>query len=204
MNRTEFATLLRTSLIEELRSFRERNPGETPYALALLPGQCGDGLDYAIATEEGLQRVAAKYYEMGYRYRKRWRWEAADSLEKLVEYLRWANPDDGWHYGDFDARPRVMKSFQRLVAQGKFGEEASELEEFCTEVLASLQDDPAWQSLASDHPVIVGVTWGSNPRDFLLTATRANRFAAAQALWGEFWRGEEVGARIQRRRSKPN
>lgn len=82
-----------------------------------------------------------------------------------------------------------------LVEGGAFGEGAEELEEFCTDVLLGLQSDADWLAVA-DERVVVGVTFGSDPRDFLRTATRANRYGVVRKLWAEHWRGEELSSKI--------
>jgi hypothetical protein len=168
---------------------------ESPYALAIILGQCGNHLGYAVATEEGLRRVASQYAAKGYRYQG-WEWEEFDNLERLATWLRWANPDDGWHYGDFPDRFGVARLLAALVESGAFGENAEGLEEFCTKVLTALQSDPDWISVVAADRVIVGVTSGANPRDFLRTATRANLYGVLRQLWAEHWRGEELSSKI--------
>ncbi|WP_165068841.1 DUF4303 domain-containing protein [Paludisphaera rhizosphaerae] len=196
MDRSTFAQTLQRAIVEEFRDFRQRYPDETPYAFALILGQVGNWLGYSVATEQGLRRVAADYYVKGYRYQGH-AWEAFDDLEKLSAWLRWANPDDGWLLGEFPDSSGVAGALAFLVESGAFGEDAEELEELCTDVLAALQTDADWYSVTSGGRVIVGVTYGEDPRDYLRTATRANSFNAVRRLWSEQWLCEQLSARIQ-------
>jgi hypothetical protein len=194
LNRSEFAPVLQRAVVGALSDLRRQLPGESPYALAIILGQCGSYLGYAIATEEGLRRVASMYAADGYRYKGQ-EWEEFDNLERLGLWLRWANPDDGWHYGDFHERFGIAPSLANMVESGAFGRDAEELEEFCTAVLTSLLSDADWLGMAGES-VVVGVTSGSDPRDFLRTATRANGYATVRRLWAEHWRGEELSSSI--------
>jgi Domain of unknown function (DUF4303) len=194
LNRSEFARVLQRAVVGALSDFQRQDPDESPYALAVILGQCGNYLGYAVATEEGLRRVASEYAAKGYRYQG-WEWEEFDNLERLATWLRWANPDDGWQHRDFPDRFGVAPVLANLVEGRAFGEDAEQLEEFCTEVLAGLQSDADWLAVAGER-VVVGVTFGSDPRDFLRTATRANRYGVVRELWAEHWRGEELSSKI--------
>lgn len=195
-DRETFARTLQRAVVEALEDFRRRNPEETPYAFALVLGQAGNWLGNSVATEQGLRRVAADYYAKGYRYQGH-AWEAFDDLERLSAWLRWANPDDGWLLGEFPDSSGVAGALTFLVESGAFGEDAEELEEFCTEILTSLQGDAGWLSVTTAARMIVGVTYGADPRDYLRTATRANSFDAVRRLWSEQWLCETLSARIQ-------
>jgi hypothetical protein len=202
LDRAAFAHRLLHAVIGSLAEFRRQIPDESPYAFALILGQCGNYLGYAVATEEGLRRVASNYAAMGYRYRGR-EWEKFDNQERLAAWLRWANPDDGWRYGDFPETFEIADALTLLVQAGAFGVDAEELEEFCTNVLAELRSDTAWLGVLSGVRVVVGVTSGEDPRDFLRTATRANEYRSVRQLWAEYWRGEQLNARIMAPRSGP-
>lgn len=191
MTRSEFATTLRAAIVDAMRAFRTATPTETPYALAVILGQCGNYLGHATASEEGLRRVAASYAASGYRYQRE-EWEQVDQLERLAAWLRWSNPDDGWRYGAFPDSSGVAAALAELVGEGEFGEDAERLEEFCTDTLAGLRYDSAWQNATGGFRVLVGVTTGGNPRDFLRTATRANSHDDARELWSEHFRDEEL------------
>jgi hypothetical protein len=195
LDRSEFAQILQRAVAGALGDFRQQVPDQSVYAIAVILGQCGNYLGYAIATDERLRRAATRYAEKGYRYQG-WEWEEFDNLERLSTWLRWANPDDGWQYGDFHDRFGVARSLASLVESGAFGEDAEELEEFCTEALATSQSDPDWLAQVAADRVIVGVTSGSDPRVFLRTATRANRYGVVRQLWAEYWCGEELSNRI--------
>lgn len=194
MNRTCFAQILHRAVLSAFIDFRHQVPDESPYALAVIMGQCGNYLGYAIATEEGLRRIASQYCAKGYCYNGR-EIEEFNNLERLSTWLRWANPDDGWHYGDFSESIGLAPMLANFVTNGEFGEDAEELEEFCTEVLFGLQSDANWQNVSGGN-VVVGVTFGSDPMDFLRTATRANKYGVTSRLWAEYRRGEELSSRI--------
>lgn len=195
MDRSEFAGVLQRAVVGLLSEFRYQAPHESPYALAVIPGQSGGGLSCALATEEGLQEVAARYADLGYRYRG-WEWEEFDNQERLAVWLRWANPDDGWKFVDFPDRFGIAPLLAGLVGCGAFGQDAEELEEFCTESLSALQANDDWLASSMAERIVVGVTYGEDPRDFLRTATRANSYTVVQRLWVEHMRGEELSSRI--------
>jgi hypothetical protein len=189
MDRSTFAEVLKRAVIAGWREFRERHADETPYALALV-GSAGSGwLGYAVATEERLQRIAADYEGRGYRYQG-WDWEDFDNRERLAAWLRWSNPDDGWRLNEFSERFEVASGLNDLLKTGALGEDGEDLEEFCTDALASICHAPEWRG------VVVGFTYGEDPRDYLRTATRVNRYRTVLRLWREFRRAEELGTRI--------
>lgn len=196
MENSGFAERLRQAIIAAMRTFHEEHKDETPYAFAIVLGQVGGYLGFAIPTEEGLQKVAAEYKRMGYHYQP-FEWEVDDQLDRLATWLRWANPDDGWNYGDFAERFHVAEHLKALVDSGAFGEDAADLEEFCTDVLASLQTDDDWQKLQANSPVIVGLTYGDDPSVFLRTATRSNPYHMVLRLWDEHWQSEEMSRGVK-------
>jgi hypothetical protein len=104
-DRQAFARNLKRAVVGAFAEFCRQAPVETPCALAMIQGQRGAYLGYAVATEEGRQRVAAGYAAKGYSYRGQ-EWEQFDNQERLAEWLRSANPDDGWRYGVFADTPR--------------------------------------------------------------------------------------------------
>jgi hypothetical protein len=121
-----------------------------------------------------------------------------DNREQLRLWLRWANPDDGWAYGEFAERFEVRRALQQLLESGEIGEGCEEL---FIEILSSLQDrlsrgEPTGS--ISERPIVVGFTYGTDPRDFLLTAIRANPYPLVRRLWAEAWQAEEISPRIQR------
>jgi hypothetical protein len=175
MERDIFALSLRQAILASWTEFLVQHANETAYALALIPGQMGHSLGYAIATEERLLRVAEKYQAEGWRYDAA-EWEIFEDRQKIAEWLRWANPDDGWHFGDFPDHFEIPETLDALVEDGAFGEDVHDLEEFCTHVLAQLRSD-----IPAD--MILGVTWGEDPRDFLRTATRINGYSNVTELW---------------------
>jgi hypothetical protein len=201
MNRLNFATQLSEAVIDALRRFRKEHPDETPYGFAIICGQVGQYLGFAIATEERLLHTAARYGELGYCY-EGFEDEPEINIRRLTDWLRWSNPEDGWFFSDFAERFDIAGLLRPLVNEGAFGEAADKLEEFCTEVLGSLQTNHEWIAMQGGGQVITGVTEGQNPDDFLRTATRCNSFNVAKELWSEKWRADECSARIKRPKSK--
>lgn len=200
MDRVAFSTLLLQAILGAWDEFADAHALDQPYAFALIGGQAGNYVGYAVATEEGLRRIAAEYEMRGYHYQGS-EWETFDNREKLSDWLRWANPDDGWMYGDFTKEFQIQDALDQLVEAGQFGENAEGFEEFCTDVLTALQQERKWQPW-SDR-VVLGFTYGEEPRDFLRTATRANPYPLVRRLWAEHWRAEELSSRIPAPRRKP-
>jgi hypothetical protein len=195
MDLVAFADELRRQIVADMRRFRAAHPEETPYAYALLGGQ-SPSLGSVVATEEGLQRVAAKYVKLGWRYGNVVE-PTPLTAELLAAWLRWANPDDGWYFWGLPDHEQVQAALAALIGAGGLGRGGAELEEFSTGVLASLQDMPEWREEMARGTVIVGFTHGEDPRDFLRTATRANPYPVVRRLWAETWKAEEVGRRIR-------
>jgi hypothetical protein len=202
MTRAMFAETLRDAILTALIDFGEQHPSETPYAFALVGGLNEGCLGYAMATEQRLLSTAEKYDLDGYRYQS-FDWEQFDNREKLATWLRWANPDDGWMYGDFSDHFEVQVALRQLLDSGEFHEDVEGFEEFCTEILYSLNELPGWRELSGvtgGKPIIVGFTDGENPRDFLRTATRANPYPFVMRLWRESWQVDEIDPKIKRDR----
>lgn len=196
MDCLQFEQRLRDGILLAIREFCSQHPGETPYGFALILGQCGSYLGCAIATEEGLSRIADQYVERGYRY-EGFDWQEVAHAKELAVWLRWAHPDDGWYYEDFPSQLGITDQLKDLVLQNAFGDQAGQLEAFCTDVLTSLQTDVDWQQLVQRRPIIVGVYEGNDPRNFLRTATRCNPYAIVRQLWQEQSLADESSSRIK-------
>ena len=197
MNRPALAQRLRDAIVAAVRAFRRGRPDERPYAFALVGGQAGDSIGFAIATEEGLRAAAKKYADLGYRYEGE-DWEDVDHAEKLAVWLRWSNPDDGWRYRDFENLEALGRSLRLLFDRGESTDEGGGFEAFCTdEVLSPLSRDPDWAGDPLGRPLVVGFTYGEDPRDFLRSATRANPYPVVMELWREHLQAQEVEPRIK-------
>lgn len=190
-----FARDLQKAIISSLRNFTKQHPDETPYAYALILGQVGNYLGCAIATEEGLRRIAIQYEEEGYRC-KAHSWENVDTVEELQKWLRWEHPDNGWYYEDLPPECNIASALKVLLTSNGLGEEAERLEEFCTNVMSLLSQSSAWQQLQGKKQIIAGVYADDDPRDFLRTATRCNPFQIVKRLWQEVWESEELESKI--------
>ncbi len=90
--------MIAQTIADELRRTAAELSSEEPYAFTLIQGQLCNYLGYAVATEAALTAITAKYIAKGYRYLGRRKLADADAIRA---WLRWANPDDGWHYRDF-------------------------------------------------------------------------------------------------------
>lgn len=189
----DFASQLKHAVVASVKAVGV----ETPYAYALVLGQVGNWLGYAVATEEGLRRVAQRYHDLGYRYADD-ECDEAETIDLFTTWMRWSNPDDGWFINDFPESSGILATLERLVEQGRFGPDAEELEAFCTEVLASLAADGDWQRMTAAVSIVAGVTYGEDPDDFLRTAVRVNSFEVARRLWWEFRKGEGLEADIRK------
>jgi hypothetical protein len=196
VDRVALTNELRVQIVADLRQFRETRPHETVYAYGLLGAPSGQPwLVSVIATEEMLQRTAIRYVEHRYRYRGSMEDRPA-TAEELATWLRWGNPDDGWYHWGLTDNEHVQRTLIAFSETGGLGENAELFEEFCTDVLTLLQTIAEWREGVIRCPVIVGFTYGSDPRDFLRTATRANPYPLVRQLWQEQARANELGRRL--------
>lgn len=135
-------------IADELRRTANDLGSEEPYALTLIQGQQCNYLGYAVATAAALTATVAKYIAKGYRYHGSRKLADADAIRA---WLRWANPDDGWHYRDFYDSDTI----QRFLAMHNHDDES--LRNACIGQLKAatrLQD------------MTLGVTYGEDPADF--------------------------------------
>ncbi|HET6879580.1 MAG TPA: DUF4303 domain-containing protein [Pirellulales bacterium] len=194
MNHKTFTDSLQVAILQSLLEFRQQHY-DTPYAFALLGSTTADSIDFAIATEEGLRRIAEKYDELGYRYSAH-EWERFENIEKLAVWLRWANPDDGWYFGAFPEQFDINANLAELMEAAVPGQEAPDLEELCVGVLASMPSLAGWREAVTGLVLVLGFTYGEDPRDFLRSATRANEYPVVRRLWSEQFFCEEMSSRI--------
>jgi hypothetical protein len=181
-------------LIIAMHDFRNDRSRETPYAFALIGGQSRDYVGYAVATEEGLRRVTESYFAMGYRSG-----DAGDSdidmddqYQDLAAWVRWANPDDGWYQHPLPGSGELGALMRTLVFADGFDDNGYSFEEFSVDVIARLQAEPTWRAAVGTGKVVLGFTYGEDPRDFLRSATRVNPYPIVRRLWSEVWRGESL------------
>jgi hypothetical protein len=195
MDRSTFADKLLNAVVTAVNDFYCVHGDETPYAFALIAGQAGNYLGYAVATEEALLRTADAYAKKGYRYRGP-EWQVIDNRSVLAKWLRWGNPDDGWYYEDFAEQFQVVASLGELFSSGELTDGDGCFEQFCTEVLEALNGFSAWEELSGSRDLIVGFTSGEDSYDFLRTATRVNPYSKVLTLWSQFWEAQELDRRI--------
>lgn len=194
MNRDEIAETLRSGIVAAMERFRQEIRGEVPYAFALIAGT--EGLHCcAVATEQGLIRHAVGYHRRGYSVVDAE--DDAEHVDLLAEWLRWSDPDEGWYLNSLDERFDIERQVNDLINQEKDGDEPLDLEEFCTEVLASLHEIDAWSD-AVGRNVVVGFTSDqTDPRHFLRTATRCNPYPVVKQLWSEYAEASELAYRVE-------
>jgi hypothetical protein len=157
-----FLALLCQTTRETMRQFRREHPGEDLYAFALVPSPHHDGIICAFATEQGLDRVAGRYLASGSGSRE------GDPLPLLRQWLRWANPDDGWYfYGNGD------DPFARLVPEYQ-GKGRPWTPPLCIEALQRLDAEGTFGAGADRERVVIGVTYGEDPEDFARFAKDSN------------------------------
>jgi hypothetical protein len=196
---SRFAEVAREAIVAAWLEFLQQHREETPYAFALIGGQCANWLGYAVATEEGLRRAAIKYDALGYQYQG-WEWEEFDNCEKLAVWLRWENPDEGWYYGEFPKHFRVMERLRELVDSGAMSNDDADgkFEEFCVDgILSPFKEKFGMRTHLAGGEIVLGFTWGEDPRDFLRTATRVNPYSVVTRLWGDVFFADEAESRIK-------
>ncbi len=100
--------MIAQTIADELRRTAADLGSEGLYAFTLIQGQQCNYLGYAVATETALTATTARYIAKGYRYHGRRKLADADAIRA---WLRWANPDDGWHYRDFCDTSTIDRSW---------------------------------------------------------------------------------------------
>ena len=196
MDCSEFTPILRNAIIAAVKQYCDENPTETPYGLAIIPGQLCNYLMFAIATEERLLETAGSYEASGYKYNGTI--EGKTNLEILTAWLRWANPDDGWKFGEFPAESGIADNLNAVVEEEEFADDLDEFVAYCNEVLATLWDDPDWKSLQNKGEIVVGVTWGEDPNDYVWSAEECNPKHLVDKLQEEFNQCEKLSDDIAR------
>lgn len=143
--------MIASLIVDELRNTNLTYRCEEPYAFSLIQGQQCNYLGYAVATSLALAKTIEKYIELGYRYRGV---QALSDAEAIRIWMKWANPDDGWHYGDFNDYAAAQKYLEMHN-----GDDLA-LRNGCLKQL---------KTVIAQHDiddVTLGVTYGENPEDF--------------------------------------
>jgi hypothetical protein len=175
-----------------LHRFRAERPGEQVYAFAYVCPPEGTGVGCAIATEQGLTAVAQKYQRKGYRAGE------GDPIPLLREWLRWANPDEGWYYEDLDDGGRFLEELLVALESGALRGHPQWTPRLCVQALRHLDAEGAFGTGADRHHLVVGVTFGSNPKDFARFAREANPDDVWARLHAQMRRGHELAAQVVR------
>lgn len=176
-------TNLKNAILDELKIFISENPNDKCYGVAIIPGQVGNYLLVAFATEKGLENVAKKYYDPN-----KQTWEEKrlyGNIENLKIWLKWANPDDGWFDISLTDKYNELNShLQKFVDESNENHIDEIIEKICIETLKEKE--------FSKMDMIFGVTYGEDSRDFLRTATMINSYEKNNSLWRDFFHSEEL------------
>ncbi|KAI9134620.1 hypothetical protein [Acaryochloris sp. CCMEE 5410] len=142
--------MIASIIVDELCKTELTYCHERPYAFALLLGQQCNYLGYAIATSDSLAKTVENYIELGYRYQGV---QKMSDEEAIRTWLKWANPDDGWHYGDFGGNAAVQRYLDIHNGDDLL------LRNSCFEQLKSVITQ-------YETDLTLGVIYGANPEDF--------------------------------------
>lgn len=163
-------------LKDAVHAYRAQHPDHDIYAIALVPSSLGDWVHGAIATEQGLDKVAESY--------------ARDGVPKDVcrNWLRWANPDDGWHQ---DTASHFEEASKALTA----AMEAELLEEFDERISQILIQ--TLKNLAGQwgEDLILGLTHGEDPQEYIYWAEQVNAPEHFKKMSAEFKAARELEER---------
>ena len=164
---------LKNAILNELETFVKNHASDTVYGMAMVMGQLGNYLGLAFATENGLEKISTKYLN-----HKTSNWQEQrlyTDIENLKTWLKWANPDDGWHYVDFSEKHCIDKYLEELTKEISAEEINKEIEKNCIQALQNKEFEK--------FDIIFGITYGEDPDDFLRTATQINTLEKVKQLW---------------------
>ena len=172
--------MIALTIVDELQRTANDLGTEEPYAFTLIQGQQCNYLGYAIATAASLTATAAKYIAKGYRYHGSRRMADADAIRA---WLRWANPDDGWYYRDFDDSDTI----QRFLATRSHDDQA--LRKACIDQL---------KAVAHLQDMTLGITYGEDPADFRDSVIQIYGTKGHKLFLEEYETMTQLGADIRR------
>jgi hypothetical protein len=155
--------------IETIKKFKVEHQGEELYSFTFVAPAEGTSVCCAFATEEGLTDIATDYVNNSASAR-------GNTIDRQRMSLRWLNPDEGWHYYFFDDSfcefwlyPFTNKEL--LLFDGS-------TETICLEVLKQLNMMNVFGSGTERDSIVIGLTYGSDPDDFLKFAGNVNSLVA--------------------------
>lgn len=126
---------------EFLTAFRSAWSGESMYAFLYEVNCEGDFIHGAVATEEGLARVAGMYESKGYRAK------TGDTATQLKQWLRWAGPEDGWYQGtDLHCFDDAMRLIDQAMAAELMKQYDGTLNELALQTLSALRSTGVFDS----------------------------------------------------------
>jgi len=174
---------------EEIEKALAANLAGRPYAVAVIQGQMVEYVLLAVATEDGLAQCAQSYLDSGYRNTENP--DEAESLAALREWLRWANPDDGWATDELDDQEGLAKCLESYRSLPEDQQDGA-LTRDCVSALKELA--PKY----NEQGIVLGVTWGEDPQDFHDTAVQINTGERLAAYESEFRSGQVLDPKIRR------
>jgi hypothetical protein len=175
--------MLASAVVDAILNASQTIGHEKPYAFALIQGQQCGYLGYAIATHSALVNTVNSYLGKGYRYNGMLH---LNDGEAIKSWLKWANPDDGWYYFDFENQA-AMNDF----LLGFHGDDDS-LRSGC---IAELK------KVSLEHPtasITLGVTYGEDPEDFRRSVVDIYGQRGHNNFLDEFSMMQRLGADIKR------
>lgn len=177
-----FTALLKQTILNEIAHFKKENANNSIYGLAIIMGQAGNYLGLAFATANGLEKIAAEYFRPDETDWKRQR--LYSNIENLKQWLKWANPDDGWHYIYFTEKSRIDEYLEKMISEVHPHDIDTAIEKGCIEILRCME--------FQEMDIVFGITHGENPEDFLKTATMINTYEKVKQLWADTLRSNEL------------
>lgn len=177
-----FSEDLKQAILDEIAHFKKENANDSIYGLAIIMGQAGNYLGLAFATANGLEKIAAEYFRPDETDWKRQR--LYSNVENLKQWLKWAKPDDGWHFIDFAEKSSIDEHLEKMVNEVHPHDIDTAIEKGCIEILRCKE--------FQEMDIVFGVTYGENSDDFLRTATMVNTYEKVKQLWAEKQRADDL------------
>jgi hypothetical protein len=152
--------------IATIEKFKIEQQCKKLYSFTFVAAPEGTSVSCAFATEEGLTDIATYYVNQ----RRSGSKVNTIDMERLA--LRWLNPDEGWHYYFFDD---VFNAFWLEPFTNKDLELFDgSTESICMDVLKQLNMMHIFGRGAKRDSIIIGLTYGCDPDDFLKFAQHVN------------------------------
>ena len=175
--------LLARAATSVLQRFAGSRTAETMYAFTFVASPEGTYVCCAIATDRTLEVVAQQYVNLRYTA------QFGETLSLLKRWLRWSNPDEGWHYYDFPNNEPILIELQQAFNSDDIERFDSITERVCTRAIQQLEQQSAFGTTdVLDRPVL-SFTYGEDPQDFIRYAQLLNPPHVLARLSAEFEEG---------------